>query len=72
MSLRMLSNASSSLHQLGEVQHPFLLQRIQGKEAPDLWMLLQEVPLSPAPHVRFVALSIASDVEADTYVRVTA
>ena len=56
MSLQMLSNASSSLHQIGEVQHPILLQQIQGTEASGLWMLLQEDLLSPAPRVRFVAL----------------
>lgn len=56
MTLQMLSNASSSLHQPGEVQHPLLLQQIQGTEASGLWMLLQEVSLPPAPHVRFVAL----------------
>lgn len=56
MSLRMLSNASSSLHQLAEVQHPLLLQQVQGTEASGLWMLLQEVLLPPAPPVRFVAV----------------
>lgn len=52
----MFSNASSSLHQLGEVQHLLLLHQIQATEASGLWTLLQEVSRSPAPHVRFVAL----------------
>lgn len=41
MSLRMLLKTPSSPHQPAEVQHPFLLQRIQGTEAPGLWVLLQ-------------------------------
>lgn len=52
MSLHLLSNASSSLHQAGEVQHTFPLQ-IQGTEVSSLWMLPREISDSPALCVRF-------------------